>query len=116
MVKIQNGRLGLDSPSQASDYVITIEQGVYSRTGRSTGNADEARGVRVIAWAPCDPALLPNALRTPLHNECVFGADRYDATARNAIGGTGAYVTDPPDDAVVAAAVERARAAVLRTA
>ena len=97
------GTLGLMSP-KFPEPTITIQHGVFSRTGLTYGNVDEARGVRITAWGELDE----NG-RDPLRTETLFGREYHDAAARNRIGTLGAFVTPPLTSEEIDAAVERAR-------
>jgi hypothetical protein len=54
----------------------------------------------------------PRGNWTEIHREDVRGTERWDRSATNRIGGTGALVTDPPSQAALDAAIERAKTAL----
>lgn len=73
---------------------VMIKPGTYSRTGKTYGNVDEGRGVRVSCGA---------------YTEFLFAPERFDETVKNRIGRLGAFVDQMPHQSEIDAAVERAR-------
>lgn len=109
-VRVMQGTLGQDSPSNDGFGLVVVTRGTMSRTGRCMGNVDEGYCVQVVALLP---RLRPSAERKVLSNERLFASDRWDAEATSRMGTKGAYVALPPADREVDAAVERARALLL---
>lgn len=105
-IRVQQGMLGLNSPRQDADAVIVVKRGVYSRTGRTWGNVDAARGVLVQAYTsrPVDRD------REVIYSEVLFAPERWDPAARNRLGGAGAFVQQEPAQHEIASAIDRTRA------
>lgn len=103
-IVVQNGLIGLESPSMASSNVVVITRGTMSRTGRTMGHVDEGYCVQVAAYPPKGAFS-----RFPSFVVRLFASDLYDASARNRLGSLGAFVAQRPAQAAIDAVVEEAR-------
>jgi hypothetical protein len=109
-IAVLHGSIGLNSPKLDHVHVIIVRRGIYSRTGRTTGNVDEGSGVRIEVYPR---GLTGHWGRERAYSETLYAPDRWDPSARNNIGTLGAYCDQWPAQSEIDAAIERARAYLL---
>ena len=107
-IRILQGTLGMDSPSNDGFGLVVVTRGTMSRTGRCMGNVDEGYCVQVVAKMP-----RVRGTRRVLSTERLFTRDRWNAETLNRGGSKGAFEECPPTTEAVEAAVARAQALLL---
>lgn len=96
-------RSGYDlNHAEPTEPVVEVGHHRAHRAGQG-----ERYGVRVSGYTSVNERRgYPD--RDEVYSEVVWSTERYDATVRNRMGRLGAYVSDPPTEELVSAAVARA--------